>query len=600
MTRHIIRLAAAASFAAMLAGCAFQENAADETVLAPSRKTVHFTAGEISTKTAFGQIGADGVYPTLWTTNANVLISLNKAEKAETEAIIEDPETRRMASFDPEFEVIQSDSYKFYAISPASAGRAITETHGGWTVNIPAEQTPLEGSPDESAQIIVATSEALSAFPEKVDLYFEHLTAYGKLTIKGLDLGSASVSKVELAAEAPLAGEWFYRCDTSDGAEEGEMTQKGASTTLTLNTSSLSDIWFACAPADLGGKNVRFSVFTDDGKVYSKTIKFPAGRSFTAGRVAKFSVSLSGVQAEEAAVSNKVFQLVKNVSALKTGKEIIFVSLDGTLACGPVGNTGSISVGNATYKYILPVEVNAADGVIADPSTSQVFTLENGSSNGSWSFASDASSYLASTITYPNRRYNYSLTTATSKSGTSSWTVSIDGDGTASIVTAGTTSVSNSNFYGDLRMYGTTGFTNAGNATAGSADASTFPKVAIYMADYVEAGEADPILKKEEYGAYLADNQWVYEPDTDNLSREYYETTLTFGILSPFDNTILLISGIPQDASVLSAPFNISLVRAVGSVLTDNRTFSNVSVVKENGSKLWLSDSCGNGFIVKK
>jgi hypothetical protein len=149
-------------------------------------------------------------------------------------------------------------------------------------------------------------------------------------------------------------------------------------------------------------------------------------------------------------------------------------------------------------------------------------------------------------------------------------------------------------------MYGTTGFTNAGNATAGSADASTFPKVAIYMADYVEAGEADPILKKEEYGAYLADNQWVYEPDTDNLSREYYETTLTFGILSPFDNTILLISGIPQDASVLSAPFNISLVRAVGSVLTDNRTFSNVSVVKENGSKLWLSDSCGNGFIVKK
>ena len=601
MKKHLSRLAAAVAFIAALAGCAFQEAAVDETAQAPARKTIHFTAGEIVTRTAFGQIGADGVYPTLWTGNANVLISLNKAEKAETEVIIEDPETRRNASFDPEFEVIASDSYKFYAISPASAGKAITETHGGWTVNIPAEQTPIEGSPDESAQIIVATSEALDAFPEKVELYFEHLTAYGRLTIKNLNVDASTLSKLEISAETPLAGEWFYRCDAADGAEAGELTEKGASSTLTLKISSLSDIWFACAPSDLSGKKVRFSVFTTDGKVYAKTLTFPANRKFNAGRVAKFSVDFNGVQAEESAASSKVFYLVKDASALQAGKEVILVSLDGTLACGPVGNTESVSVGTAaTYNYILPVSVNAVGGVISDASSCQVFTLDSGSYAGSWSFAAAASSYLATTISYMSRRYTYSLTTATAKSGSSSWSVSIEPDGVATISTAGTVTANSRNYYGNLRMYNTAGFAAPGTTTAGSADESTFPKVAIYMADYVGAGEADPILKKEEYGAYLTGNQWVYEPDTDNLSREYYETTVTFGILSPFDNTILLISGIPQDASVLSAPFEISLVRATGSILTDDKTFSNVSVVKEEGSKLWLSDSCGNGFIVKK
>ena len=67
MKKHLSRLAAAVAFIAALAGCAFQEAAVDETAQAPARKTIHFTAGEIVTRTAFGQIGADGVYPTLWT-----------------------------------------------------------------------------------------------------------------------------------------------------------------------------------------------------------------------------------------------------------------------------------------------------------------------------------------------------------------------------------------------------------------------------------------------------------------------------------------------------------------------------------------------------
>ena len=72
-------------------------------------------------------------------------------------------------------------------------------------------------------------------FPTQVDLQFTHLTAYGRITLKNLDLGDAKVEKVDLVFDTPVVGEWYW-------GEDGTLTSNGASHTITLNTDASGDL----------------------------------------------------------------------------------------------------------------------------------------------------------------------------------------------------------------------------------------------------------------------------------------------------------------------------------------------------------------------
>jgi hypothetical protein len=140
----------------------------------PQRDGIRFHSGEIKTKTAFGTLNA-GRYPTLWTSTNDIKISENKANSVS--ATVAPTSGGTTAEFTPASKILDdgTSSYVFYALSPASAQVShINTSYNSWNVEIPTNQTPLDGSVDESAQILVAKYDAGATFPSDVNFEFTH------------------------------------------------------------------------------------------------------------------------------------------------------------------------------------------------------------------------------------------------------------------------------------------------------------------------------------------------------------------------------------------------------------------------------------------
>lgn len=317
-------IAATATFA----GCQKEETNAP----AAQTKTVEFFANSIETKTVFGESykeGTDTKYPTLWTAGDKVKVYLNLSipsgtsgtEKSQIVELLEGTETSASAKFKAEIVDYSPESYTFYAVSPSDAANARTSERV--TVIIPTQQKPLATSPAKDAQIVYAVSETTSEMPSSIDMDFHHFTAYGRLSFS--NLASTSVSKVKIVAPADvcLSGKWNYLPADGTLAPHSE----GTSNEITIETTSTSDIWFACGPVDVSGKTLKFIVTTDDGNL-EKEITFPANRKFQSGHVAKFTVDMDGVTVPEPEETTVTLTKVTSVSQLTTGRYIIVSSDD--------------------------------------------------------------------------------------------------------------------------------------------------------------------------------------------------------------------------------------------------------------------------------
>ena len=325
-------------------------------------KTVNFVAQTLETKTAFGTPSGT-TYPTLWTSNdSKVKVAINgtNAKDADLSAASDG----KTATFSLQVKNPSAESYIFDVVSPASAALSIT-AEKGWNISVPTTQAPLANSVDENAQVLTASSKSFSTFPEEVSLNFNHFTAYGKLTISNLQSG-ASVSSITLTAESNWAGRWNYK--------DGVATENSASATITLNTTSTSDVWFACAPVDLGGKTIKVTVATDKGN-FEKTITIPSGKKFESGKIAEFSVNFSGVEPK----ADAIYSLVTSTDALTVGSEVIIVGFGdkGTAALSTTQNTNNRGTAGVTVES--DKVKNPSDGV-------QVFTLEFGELGNSVAF----------------------------------------------------------------------------------------------------------------------------------------------------------------------------------------------------------------------
>ena len=252
-------------------------------------RTVRFHATEVETKAQFGE-AVNGVRHTLWTENGPVKISLNYASAVE--ASVTPADGGETASFSAEITYPDGDAFTFYSICPASAAQALSPSREAWKVSIPCVQEPtagLSGSVDEAAIIIAATSTTYDTAVDDVDLAFNHLTAYGRFSLNNLSLADGeTITSVELTTTTPIVGDWYWNTSGTLLPDFG-----ASSSTLTINTASASDIWFACAPVDVSGEYMTITVFTTHG-AYEQLIQFSQNRKFTAGQVAVFSVDMDG------------------------------------------------------------------------------------------------------------------------------------------------------------------------------------------------------------------------------------------------------------------------------------------------------------------
>ncbi len=552
--KKIFQIAVTALMAlAALSGC---RNAEQEVPEASSVKTVRFHAGAAPTRTAFAE-AVDGVYQTLWTENdSDILLSLNYG-KAETSTVTPSADGTT-ASFEASFDASATSApYTFYAVSPASAARAISPSRSAWSVYIAAFQHPSALSVDEDAQLLVAKSAASATLPGEVDLHFSHLTAYGRIALKNLELGDATVSKVDLVFSTPVVGEWYW-------GEDGTLTANGDSHTITLDTDASGDLWFACAPVDVSGQTLKLVVFTDQGNL-TREITFPEGRKFNSGKVARFSVDMAGIEIQ----GGDTFVLVTDASELQVGDEVLVVSKDGTYALGAQQSS-----------YRKEVSVNATGGVIADPGEATVLTLELGSAIGTWSFRT-GNAYLASTSSGNN------LTEVASKNANASWKVTVSSSATLIQAQAGGSKLLKHN-------------PSAHRFSCYKNSSTNVENVVLYRKGSVPASvEDDPLTAYDAYGSYLTGVERTYEPGVDQLLRSYPDGKLEFAILRAADKEQLVVSGFdPSLAKGDAVTVTVAWRKGLNFLLKE-KSFD-LKVVKEDGPKVWLGDGSGQGLILKK
>ena len=544
---------AALAALALIAGC---RNVEQELPEASSVRTVHFHAGTAETRTAFAE-PVNGVYQTLWTANdSDVLLSLNYG-KAEKSAVTVSA-GGKTASFEASFDASSASApYTFYAVSPAAAARAISPSRHAWSVSIASEQTPLPTSVDESAQLLVAKSAGAQTLPGEVDLHFSHLTAYGRITLKNLTLGDASVRKVELVFSTPVVGEWYW-------GEDGSLTGNGASHTITLNTDASGDLWFACAPVDVSGQTMRLTVYSGQG-AFTKEITFPEGLKFTSGKVARFSVDMTGLGVDDTA-----FYLVTDLAALEEGCHVLFLNADGTRALGQQ---------NDNYRQAVTTGYTVSEDrvVLTDASSVTVFTLETGTSKDTWSFK-EAGGYLASV----SQDKNYVQLLA-DKNANASWTLSFDKDGSANVMAkAGTRKL--------LR------YNPADPRFSCYRSGQEMPK--LYRMGKGTPVQDDPFCATSEYGLYLGGFERTYVRGVDQMARSYGNGRLEFVLLNASTKEQLVISGYdPSLAKGGQARVSVRYRKGYNTLLDQEYT---LTVVQESGPKVWLGNGSGQGIILKK
>lgn len=346
-------------------------------------KTVSFTATTLETKTAFGE--PDGTrYPTLWTANdEKVKVSLNYATALD--AKVTPAADFKTANFSVEIKDDETNAYTFYSVSPASAAISINSSYKSWNINFPSSQTPSETSVDENAQILVAQTEEFTEFPTSVKMNYTHLTAYGKMSLLNLNLDGATINSISLTASKNWAGRWYYYPET------GSVSESSASATITIETSATKDIWFACAPVDMGGATIKVTVNTTDGP-FVKEITMPESVVFERGVINKFAVDMKGIAPEQP----KNYTIVTSLSELTEDSEVIIAAADYDFAISTTQNGNNRAQASVTKSD--------AGAMISDPGDDvQIFTLKKGSVDNTLAFytgsgyiyaASSSSNYL--------------------------------------------------------------------------------------------------------------------------------------------------------------------------------------------------------------
>lgn len=318
--------------ATAFASCVKEENAP---VIENSEvKTVQFFANPIETKTEFGT-PVENVYPTLWSEGdkVKILVNLESVKNTEKTTDIVCSDDFKSARFEIELADPNTESYTFYSISPSVA--LLSKTTEKLYVTIPKTQTPLATSVDKTAQLLYAVSETTETMPTSVELAYHHLTAYGKFSLA--NLAADSVLSIKLEADFDIAGNWDYFVEDGSFVVRSDKGSKS----ITLTTTSTTDIWFACAPVDVTGKTMTLTVTTEKGD-FVKELKFSDDKEFKfkAGKIAKFTVDMEGVEVDQPEVPETEW-VATSFADLKDGDQVVIVSTKGTSIYAMTNNNGT-------------------------------------------------------------------------------------------------------------------------------------------------------------------------------------------------------------------------------------------------------------------
>ena len=137
-------------------------------------------------------------------------------------------------------------------------------------------------------------------------------------------------------------------------------------------------------------------------------------------------------------------------------------------------------------------------------------------------------------------------------------------------------------------------------AVAGLFLAACTEEVSGIVIEIEAAQEEDPIAAQSAYGIYQGDDTRAYVAGKDQYCRKYSASGVqTFAIVNPETKEQLEITGYKKGYAK-GDEFTVSVNWRQGKKQIALEKTYTVTVVKEDGSKVWLGDGSGNGFVIKK
>ena len=369
---------------------------------------VSFQASFPETKTTFGTAEA-GKYPVLWQDGDKVAVSVSLTNPLKDLEVT--PSTdKKTGTFSKDVTLPGEGPWAFYVMSPSAAMVSASASYKSLTVDFATDQTPTAVSVDPATQVLLAMATATTIPTEPVPVTFNHVAAYGKVSLSNLPT-SAKVTGLSLAFDQPVTGRWYFYPEEEDVTKR--FKENAPSNLVNLTTEKTADVFFAVAPNGVAVKSVKVTLKTEDGN-YEKEVTVPE-KTFKAGVVSAFTVDMTGASK----VQDKVFKLVKNAANLAAGDQVIIANKAATSAISTTqqGN-------NRKGAAITP----DASGDIVNPSAAvQILTVAEGATTGTFAFSPEAGKYL-----YAVKGNNY-LRTKDALEADGSFTVAIAEDGEATV-----------------------------------------------------------------------------------------------------------------------------------------------------------------------
>lgn len=254
---------------AAMAFVACSQEGNEVNVLSKGGKTFEFVAEFNDTRAHFEGKTDDGIYPIVWDKNEEFVFASNVLDGSNTPSDVH---------INPSEVTFAEDTNKVYltytlhdwisSITPNSTIKvfninSMTSHYSDGAFSGTNEtQTPTATSVDPNFIALVAKYQVDANGNPELSSKFEHITAYGQITVNGID---------EALKEAVLTIDDY---------------------TYNLNVEGLENkvYYFACAP-DADVDNFTIRVTTVDGNAYERKYELADGKlSFTAGRINEFSV----------------------------------------------------------------------------------------------------------------------------------------------------------------------------------------------------------------------------------------------------------------------------------------------------------------------
>lgn len=265
------------------------------------KRTIHLSADEmIGSKAEFGD-KTDGAYPMFWQEGDEVIVNVNGGGEEMTERLAVTPTNGgRTADFGTcTITMPEEGEVTIYVTTNT------TTKSGGRTASIKystkkdSAQKPLASSCDPECVVLFAKKTYASADEVPTDdikLSFKHATAYGLMSIAGIDFGGETVKLIELQASAQNIG-GSVKVDT-DGS-----LSAGSHEMITLVDDDIdfrtNPVWFAICPTTLSTvEALTVHVVTSGDRHFEKSLDCSSHTlKFESGKVSKFTVNFSGISA---------------------------------------------------------------------------------------------------------------------------------------------------------------------------------------------------------------------------------------------------------------------------------------------------------------